>query len=293
MLARILTAVLAVCAVAAVGVPLAAQSSPAAQAARETAKRAAFFNTRCEFSHRRGDDPIVAPNRPGASHRHDFFGNRSTRAASTLTSLRRGGTTCVRRDDRAGYWVPTLRDQGRAVRPLRMNAYYRRARRSGTIRAFPAGLRVVAGDARAVAAQDTRVASWHCGPKSGVRMRSEPPACPPGTRLRMRVRFPECWDGRRLDSRDHRSHLAYARRARCPASHRVHVPRLVLNVVYPIADGRFATLASGGVLSGHADFFNAWNQRALETLVRRCLNASGNARRKPCTAGRRARSHRR
>jgi hypothetical protein len=31
-------------------------------------------------------------------------------------------------------------------------------------------------------------------------------------------------------------------------------------------------LASGGVLSGHADFMNGWDQRRLETEVRSCLH---------------------
>ena len=32
-------------------------------------------------------------------------------------------------------------------------------------------------------------------------------------------------------------------------------------------------LASGGQYSGHADFFNAWNQATLQGLVTGCLNA--------------------
>ena len=42
------------------------------------------FVTRCTFSHRLADDPIVRPGQPGASHSHDFFGNRTTNANSTL-----------------------------------------------------------------------------------------------------------------------------------------------------------------------------------------------------------------
>ena len=36
------------------------------------------FVTQCDFSHRLPDDPIVFPGQPGASHSHDFTGNRST-----------------------------------------------------------------------------------------------------------------------------------------------------------------------------------------------------------------------
>ena len=39
----------------------------------------------------------------------------------------------------------------------------------------------------------------------------------------------------------------------------------------PLAPG-VAILSSGGQFSGHADFVNSWNQRALTALVNDCLN---------------------
>jgi hypothetical protein len=108
------------------------------------------------------------------------------------------------------------------------------------------------------------------------------PACPPEkTRIDERVKtfvelhvdFPDCWDGKHLDSPDHRSHMAYSRNYVCPASHPVKVPLIRLMIRYPITRGAGVTLASGGQFSGHADFFNAWNQQALESLVDDCLNA--------------------
>ena len=45
-------------------------------------------------------------------------------------------------------------------------------------------------------------------------------------------------------------------------------------VTYPITDGHDVVLASGGQLTGHADFFNAWRQPILDSLVQRCLNAN-------------------
>ena len=67
--------------------------------------------------------------------------------------------------------------------------------------------------------------------------------------------------------------MAYSMRGRCPSSHPVEVPALALIVRYPVSDGSHVELASGGVYSAHADFFNAWNQTALERLVDACLNA--------------------
>jgi len=41
---------------------------------------------------------------------------------------------------------------------------------------------------------------------------------------------------------------------------------------YPITNGRGVALASGGQLTGHADFFNAWDEHALERLVDDCFH---------------------
>jgi hypothetical protein len=67
--------------------------------------------------------------------------------------------------------------------------------------------------------------------------------------------------------------MAYSRAGACPASHPVKVPGISLIVRYPIQGGPGITLASGGEYSGHADFFNAWNQAELTRLVEGCLNA--------------------
>ena len=56
--------------------------APAASAQVVASPQAIFaeavFVTRCNFSHRNMDDPIVFPGQPGAAHSHDFFANRST-----------------------------------------------------------------------------------------------------------------------------------------------------------------------------------------------------------------------
>ena len=45
--------------------------------------RGVSFVSRCTFSHRAPDDPIVYPAQPGASHDHTFLGNKTTNAFST------------------------------------------------------------------------------------------------------------------------------------------------------------------------------------------------------------------
>ena len=66
------------------------------------------FNVNCPLSHFGDDDPIVAPALPGSSHRHAFYGNRTTDAFTTTTSLMASKSTCERdfgRADRSAYWL--------------------------------------------------------------------------------------------------------------------------------------------------------------------------------------------
>jgi len=259
------------------------------------------FYANCRFSHTSNDDPIVYPGEPGRSHAHTFFGNRSTDAQSTAASLRAGRTTCRQRADKAAYWVPTLYQDGREVRPAKGQFYYN-LRGFDRMQAFPAGLKMIAGNAHAHHPQSTEIVYWTCGGSAGTRFggrsSTAPATCPVVRRtfrafvrkcptcplerrafparirtfVELHVNFPDCWDGRRLDSPDHHSHMAHSRGYVCPASHPVKVPLIRLLIRYPITDGHGLMLASGGQLTGHADFFNAWDQSKLERLVDECFH---------------------
>lgn len=250
-----------------------------AQAATAPAATDINFLSMCRYSHSAKDDPIVAPGTFGASHLHDFFGNRSTSAASTYASLQAAQTACRRTLDTAAYWTPSLYQNGAQVSPTGVNAYYRPAGKDpATIQPHPAGLKIIAGDSKAMTPQDMRIASWGCQGIANPNPSPAPPLCPTG--LKLRIQFPDCWDGRNLDSVDHKSHMAYSIRLRgaayrtCPATHPVPVPALVLNVRYPITTNAGLVLSSGGIYSGHADFFNAWNQAELARLTQQCINAA-------------------
>jgi hypothetical protein len=235
--------------------------------------RGVNFIESCRFSHRATDDPIVFPGKPGASHDHTFVGSRTTSASSTFGSLRSGGTSCARADDTAAYWMPTLYQGTTAVPPAAATIYYRRGT-FARVRTFPNNLRMIAGDATATTPQPFRVVFWNCGGGDGGSPTSTVPTCADtrGSALRLHVRFPNCWDGRRLDSPDHKSHMAYAVLGRCPSSHPVAVPAITVLFRYPSLGGDGFSLASGGQLSGHADFLNAWKPGALKKLVEDCLN---------------------
>jgi hypothetical protein len=260
-------------------VALAGSTASGGNAAQPTAKnlnalQGVNFISACGFSHRNMDDPIVYPRAPGASHDHTFVGNNTTRASSTLRSLRAGSSTCRRDGDTAAYWMPTLLQSGQAVEPRGATIYYRR-RTLDPVRPFPAGLKMIAGNGHAFAPQDLRITYWNCGAAAGVPRSADVPTCADtrGMGLRLHVNFPSCWDGRRLDSIDHQRHMAYAVRGACPTTHPVAVPAISLIYRYPIAGGAGVSLSSGGHYSAHADFFNAWRQPTLRALVDGCLNA--------------------
>jgi Domain of unknown function (DUF1996) len=232
------------------------------------------FVENCRFSHEAPDDPIVFPGKPGASHQHTFVGNTTTNAFSHHGSLRSGGTTCMRQDDKAAYWVPALYQGTTPVLPQGATIYYRRGT-TAEVSPFPNNLRMIAGDAAATSPQGMRVTFWSCGVVSGAGRSETVPTCPlsRGSFLRLHIRFPECWTGRSLDSADHKSHMAYATRGGCPSTHPVEVPQITQIYRYPTRGGEGFSLASGGQYSAHADFVNAWNPGALRKLVDDCLNA--------------------
>lgn len=202
------------------------------------------FQIRCHSSHLAQEDPIVSRGLPSA-HLHEFFGNTTTGAFSTYSSMVRGGTTCSALGDTAGYWIPTLISaQGQVIRAQTILLYYRGEAGARTV-AFPADLRMVSHT------QTVGVSSSN-----------------------LIIKFPECWDGVRTDSVDHISHMARATGTGCPRTHPVRVPALTLVARYPVESVSGFGLSSGSLSTMHADFWNTWNQPSLETLVDRCLNTS-------------------
>lgn len=269
-------AALSRCATLGVGPLLAAAAvGPLATATPAAASGGAkgMFKVVCDYSHSAPNDPIVFPNRPGASHLHDFTGNTTTDASSTLASLQRGRTTCNNVKDLSAYWAPALYQNGTRVEPKEMQVYYRASNRNAkVIRSIPLGLRMVAGNHDATKPQSTDIAGWTCI-DNPPNFQSTMPTFSPGQKLRNRIRFPECWDGKHLDSADHKSHLAYLVNGSCPSNHPVAIPRVDIEVHYGnIAGGASrVTLASGSWTTLHADFWNVWNPATLQGFVTQCL----------------------
>ncbi len=262
----------------AVGVALVASFLIAVIAVPASAGAGVFSITGCTDAGVRADDPIVMPRAVGRSHVHQFFGNTSTNANSTYDTMVVAATSCPLKTDTAGYWAPALVDaSGQPAKLKRATAYYRAT--SGSkgqpIQAFPPDLRMIAGSPQIETG--TTMLGWGCD--DSTYLPTIPDCSSSGKKfVKAHIIFPSCWDGKSTDSADHRSHMAYPNGAKCPTSHPVRVPRLSLHFTWDVTDGTGYSLASDmdeGMSAGeslHADFWNTWNQGALEMLVNTCLN---------------------
>jgi len=211
-------------------------------------------------------DPIVMPGMPAMSHYHQFFGNRSTNEKTTIASLQANrATTCSDRADASAYWAPQLWQGSTAIAPKSMTVLYAKTVTRAVV-AHPAGLVLIAGNSKAVEAQDLSIVSWYCG-NNVQNASATPPACARNQDLVGLIRFPECWNGKDLDSTNHKDHVTYAVNGVCAAG-TVALPQLQLHIHYP-AQTNVSTLAmsSGSIFSLHADFMNGWNQRTFVNQV--------------------------
>jgi hypothetical protein len=278
-----LVLIVGVAAAAACVVTLMWWKAPAASGQEEPSPTGANFVVRCGFSHRAKVDPIVTPGGT-AFHMHDFFGNTTTNANSTLESLRAAasrtdhGTTCEPRPgntfgDTAAYWIPKVSWKDRrgttALKASQTFFYYRAGLKDPAIvKPQPAGLKIVTVQGQKV--------EWRC--QNGNWSTTPPKQCSNG-KLVLRIFFPDCLqvdaNGRPLlDSADHRSHMVAAGSAGCPSTHPYPVPRLQTNFLFPMpTTSGNVKLSSGDYSTMHADFFNAWQVGTLEDLVKRCINA--------------------
>ncbi len=203
------------------------------------------FQIRCFSSHVAQVDPIVSPGTASA-HNHEFFGNRTVNKDSTYASMIAGATNCSTNDATAGYWTPTLlRPDGSRVEAKSLLVYYRGSQNGVNIKPFPANLKIVSDDFRLTNNSDGFI-----------------------------IKFPDCWDGKNLDSVNHRSHMAFGGSS-CPASHPVRVPAITEIFRYDMLITGMH-LSSGSFATGHADYWQTWDQAGLEGLVTRCLNGAQN-----------------
>ena len=249
------------------------------------------FVSRCTYSHSLSDDPIMHPNDPGASHRHDFFGSTQTRADSTPRELAHGGSTCLLAADTSGYWFPSGYMGDAALTPTFAKAYYFGVPLRSVV-VPPFGLQMIAGNAEATSPGDDLQATWSCGAEGARRtpIADHPYDCTPYAErwsfvdsVVARLQFPDCWDGIGLTPDD----VVYAVDRTCPVGFRNRLPSFRTQIHFGILDpcepgaecGPSSTdenvilsLSSGPYFTLHADFWNTWHPRILAALVDRCLD---------------------
>ena len=235
---------------------------------RSVAARVAFpsvaFVVECAPSHQAADDPIVHPGHGGTSHQHQFFGNRSTSAASTVETLKRSTTTCSDHDDLAAYWVPTPV----GARWIGMRAYYDAGLVDpATISAPTLGLKMLAGEVRSKSPQGLATVAWSCGRSvDATGWSRNAMGCRNGRDLRVRVTFAQCWSGK--TRADGTADLVPAHVSECPVTHSIALPRLRLLLDL---SGALTSFSSGDVNGMHADFWNGWNTVRLQRLIDVCI----------------------
>ena len=265
----------------------------------------ANFVVSCRFHHRAQVDPIVNPGPSGtnpdtglpvtpSAHMHDFFGNTTTDSDSTYGTLRAGGTTCSKPEDKAAYWHPTVSWTPTRGKPKTLQAsqtffYYRAGLKTpADVQPFPAldtnGDGQLDDGLKIVTVQGHKV-EWRC--QGGTFSPTPPTQCGDNATLVVRIFFPDCLavdsTGKPLTDTDpndpnaiqHRSHMVDATSAKCPSDHPYPVPRLQTNFLIKssqLTTRGQPTLSSGDYSTMHVDFFNAWQAGTLEDLVARCIN---------------------
>lgn len=241
------------------------------------------FVIRCRHSHTLADDPIVLPGLPGESHLHDFYGNTTVNADSTVESMLAGSTTCRVPSDTAGYWAPAVYLNGRLTTPPVMRVYYLGVK-GQPVETIPPGLEMIGGNRSATSATDNPHVRWYCGETASVKTprRPAPYDCTPWAQdhafvdgIVAIVDMPSCWNGVGLEPTD----VVYPVAGRCTVDFPHVLPRISqrihLGVMSPNgpAGGMALSLSSGPYFTMHSDFWNTWQQPRLDQLVTECLNA--------------------
>jgi Domain of unknown function (DUF1996) len=239
-----------------------------------TAASTGVWKIDCAYAYSLPDDPIVYPGKPGASHRHDFFGNLASNANSTYATMNGVTSTCAH-NDRASYWAPTLYRNGVKIKPSQGRLYYTNSVSPGEEKteAYPANFKMIVGNAmNTVASATNGHIQWGCGDDTQIANATSPPPAKCGSGdIQVRITFPSCWDGVTTAGNEI-AHMAYPSRGKCPSAYSHPMPTLRFNINYPVGTTTGAiTLSSGSVYSIHADFWNVWDQPTLETLVQTCI----------------------
>ncbi|KAF2763010.1 hypothetical protein EJ05DRAFT_506654 [Pseudovirgaria hyperparasitica] len=266
-----------------------------------------LFTVNCAPLTTQRSDPILVPGE-ASSHVHTIIGGTAfARTETNEDAVRAAGTTCDKSLDNSNYWIPQLYHQGEGGQfelvPMATASVYYLNRacdyakdRTGCdytqyARAPPKGLRMIAGDLKRRTYNDSdfreRAMSHVCLRANGqedLHIADLPKEqC---TRIRSQVFFPSCWDGENLDSKDHKSHMAYPALGDynigvCPESHPVGIFSVFFEFFYDtnaVRDFNRYVYAMGDTTGYglHGDFINGWtDQEKLQKAMSTCTGSDG------------------
>ncbi len=257
-------------------------------------------SVKCSYSHTLGDDAILMFGMPGRAMWHDFFGNTSTDASSTYTTLQNAPTTtCSDLADSSAYWAPSLRlPDGMEVRPAYQKTYYQTVNSTEyPLTSFPDGLQLLAGDHKGTGPNS--VINFLCNDGKGYSHSADRTCLPPSAtqpiQLNIAIQFPNCWDGTTITAKPsgstHKPNAVYADSSgACPADYPKHIPTVNMNIAYlfpglasldlknvqlsldPIMNGDQRIDQWGSIYTAHGDFINGWTPDAAKFMTERCMN---------------------
>ena len=235
-------------------------------------------------------DPILYPpgSDPKAGHVHNVVGSANFGSSGTYDELNSASCTSIDNTaDKSAYWQVAIYSHlpnGSFV-PLPMTEarVYYLCDHGPNVKPPPKGLRIIAGDAKARdpvgnATKGTQWATLGCqmgmlrNSTNQVQERGFPKnnlTC--ADFLLASVTFPDCWDGERHDSSDHFSHMAFTSGGKCPPTHPVRIPSIVLEWGYNSKgfDPASLVLASGDTTGYglHADLIMGWDIDILTKAI--------------------------
>jgi hypothetical protein len=130
---------------------------------------------------------------------------------------------------------------------------------------------MVFGNKNATSASQVDVhIQWGCSDNTLIAA-AVPAACASGA-IQMRLMWPSCWDGKTSATGNATGHVGFLPGGVCNGH---ALPTIRTNIVYPVGTSTGnITLSSGSVYSVHGDFYNAWDQATLTSLVTECLNGA-------------------